>query len=154
MRLLKDEVNKLLAPFRHRKIFLHGRLMAEWEKIVGVEIAKLTLPVSVTYYKQNANALLLHTTSSSVLFLSSREEEIIAKVNTFFGKNLINKINYKHVLTFPKKSKALSNDCLSIDKAHELDNLLNIFDNDSMGETKIRLASLGKAIFLKETHKQ
>ena len=150
MKHIKHDLLKILHPHKHKRAFLHGRLFAEWSLIVGDTLAKITQPHKITHYGNQPGTLTLDTTSSSSLHLHMMEEEIIQKINTFFKKELINKLRYKHVLQIKKNIPQNIKDLSDHDKT-KLDKLLERFEND---EAKNKLEKLGRAIFLKSLHSE
>ncbi|USO02083.1 MAG: DUF721 domain-containing protein [Alphaproteobacteria bacterium] len=146
MKHIKHGIDKALRQHKNKRGFLHGRLLAEWDKIVEKPIAKMTQPSKVICYRNLPGVLVLNTTSSSSLFLHTMEEEIIQKINTYFGKELIKALRYKHVLKLEKPVKKIEL-TLSEENLQKIDLLLEDFED---GEMKDSLERLGKAILLKQ----
>jgi len=142
---IKHGIDKVLRPHKHKRSFLHGRLFAEWESIVGRKIAKMTQPAKIMHYRNLPGILTLNTTSSSSLYLHMMEEEIIEKINTFFKKDLVETLKYKHVLKIEKPVEKPVEKLLDYN-IKKIDKLLEKFED---GDMKNNLEKLGKAIFLK-----
>lgn len=98
MRLIKNEVNRIMAPFVRRKGYLYGRLFIDWEIIVGQELSKMTAPLKMAFYKNKPGTLIIQTTSAASLYINTLEEEIIQKINDYSKTMLVSKLQYKHVL--------------------------------------------------------
>ena len=142
MKLIRDEVNKIIAPFKRRKGFLYGRLLLEWEDIVGKDIAAICAPYKMTFYKSKPGILILQTKSSSALYLSSLEEDIIKMIHQYFAQVFVEKLQYKHVLKIEKPYIAKAK-VIPIEKLQEVQNIV-----DEVEDSAIRnvLKKLGLSI--------
>ena len=143
MKPIRDDVNKLLAPFKKRKGFLYGRLVLEWEAIVGKDIAAICLPYKMTFYTKKPGPLILQTKSATTLYLSSQEDDIIAKIHEYFQQEFIEKIQYKHVwdITPPLTVQAK---VISLEKRQKVQTLIETVEDNAIREA---LQKLGLAIF-------
>lgn len=107
MKLIRDDVNKIIAPFKRRKGFLYGRLVLEWEEVVGKEIASICAPYKMTFYKGKPGTLVLQTKSATALYLSSLEEDIIKMIHQYFEqtplshseRSLANRNNVENIVS-------------------------------------------------------
>jgi hypothetical protein len=79
------------------KSFIEVDLKLNWDKIVGDEIANVSRIEKVQYIKNNAALLIIKTLfSSAAPIIQLKSANIIERVNTYFGCNLIKEIKIKH----------------------------------------------------------
>ena len=146
MKLIRDDVNKIIAPFKKRKGFLYGRLLLEWEEIVGTDIASICAPYKMTFYKSKPGALVLQTKSSSALYLSSLEEDIIQMIHQYFEQSFVEKIQYKHVLKI-EKPEVKKAKVIPFEKVQEIQSIVDEVEDSSIRNV---LKKLGLSILNSE----
>ena len=73
--------------------FAVSKLLTHWTEIMGVDIAKISVPVNVRYGRQGLGATLtLLTTGANAPILEMQKEQIRAKANACYGYNAISKV--------------------------------------------------------------
>ncbi len=75
------------------------QLILDWPKIVGSHLSTITKPEKIIFAPKCFENGRLHIQvkhSAYAFELSMQQESLVLKINGFFGKNLINKILFKH----------------------------------------------------------
>ena len=73
-----------------------AKIITQWEKIVGVEIAKLTQPLQVRFKKKShlEARLVLQVEPVGAVLIGFRKDLILQKITSFFGKTIVNDIQF------------------------------------------------------------
>ncbi len=71
-------------------------LVARWTEIMGADIAKITTPIAIKKMRDGRFSVVLRPTNPAfTLALSYRIEEITEKINKYFGRDAVAKINFR-----------------------------------------------------------
>jgi hypothetical protein len=146
MKLIKKDVDKIIAPYVNHKGFLCGRIFLEWSKIVSPEIAKIAEPYRTTVKPKGLATLVLNTKSASAFLLSSLEEEILEQINGYFKTKVIHKIQYKHTL-FKSKEIETPSPIIDIKSLQALGDVVEQIQDDTLRQT---LKRIGMSILMKK----
>lgn len=106
-----DALNNLMKPLLKQNGYYYAKMILDWEKIVGHEIAKVTKPLSLFFKKgMNGNAqLLLQVEPSAALIVGFQKGLIIQKISAFYGKPLVDdlRIKQQHFIIKKPNSKSI-----------------------------------------------
>lgn len=84
-------ITRLLSRYDKKGGFRLARLWAEWERVVGAEVAELARPLG-----HREGALLLSAPDSmAAQQLSYYAPELLERVNAFFGEEVFDKIRFE-----------------------------------------------------------
>ena len=140
--------NRLLDTSLRRKGFVHTRIVRDWPRIAGDELARVTVPLRVVFPRgqRSGATLYLRCTSAFAPLAQHQAPRIIADVNRFFGYPAIETLIIKQgpVKTEPKRQGPQSRD-LTQEETTKLDTLVSGGDSDADG-LKAALKRLGKAV--------
>ncbi len=94
MKPIKNIVNRLIAPAARKRGLVNGKILLEWDKIVGGEFASWCMPLKVQfqYKKRNNGVLHLKVNPSHALLITHSKDLVVEKVNTYFGYKAIQDI--------------------------------------------------------------
>ena len=71
-------------------------LMARWDEIMGADIAAVARLAAIKKNRDNTfNVVIRPTVPAYALQLSYRSDEIIRKINKYFGYNAVSKISFR-----------------------------------------------------------
>lgn len=87
MKSIKAVVNRVVNPIAKKRGIIHGKIILEWEKIVGPQYAVFCAPLKIVFRQGYRTYGTLHVkvNPSHALLLTHSKELVIEKVNTFFG---------------------------------------------------------------------
>lgn len=151
MRPLSEPVTRISGKTFSRKYIALGRIIAEWDKIIGPEFSAKAVPVKIDYRapsgktKAGAKLASLHiaTTESWSTTLHYQKDLILERINGLFGGGWIEDIRFvilpREGLKPPAKSKRL----LTEDEKKFLSGMLESLEDQ---ELKAKLETLGREI--------
>ena len=97
---MPDLLGRLLDPEAKRRGLAEAKLLTEWARIIGPEIASRCHPVSLS-----RNGLLhLDVSGSAALELQHNELQVVERINTFFGRPTVARLRLRQA---PLKRRAL-----------------------------------------------
>lgn len=110
MRKLSLLVDLLLTPLCHKQGFVHAQIILNWSSIVGEHFARLCKPLKLTFPYKDRSQGRLYLTAPSVLSLELhfQHEQILEKINQYFGYKAIHKITILHSSSKPLQKKTLA----------------------------------------------
>lgn len=92
-------ISNIITPFAKevlgKKGFIEVDIITNWNKIVGEELAKSTIPQKINFIKDQRSNGTLHIETISGAFaleLQHKEKIVIEKINTYFGYNAVSKL--------------------------------------------------------------
>ena len=87
MKSIKAVVNRVVNPIAKKRGIIHGKIILEWEKIVGPQYAVFCAPLKIAFRQgyRTYGTLHMKVNPSHALLLTHSKELVIEKVNTFFG---------------------------------------------------------------------
>ena len=89
----------------------YSEIISKWNFLVGAEISTFSYPVAIKMVKGNANGtLVLAVERGNEINIEYSKNEIINKINSYFGYKLISNIKLK---TFRKKSEKSKKNIIS-----------------------------------------
>lgn len=154
MKLLSVAVPKVTGKVFNRKYAMLGRLLTQWEDIIGVELAHKTQPVKIKYMKYkrgeknsagNNTTLEISCSSADATVLHYQKNLILERINRIFGDDWIKDIKFvPQVANAKDSSRATRKNTKSLteaDKKH-LSTMLEDIDDPDIRE---RLESMATA---------
>ena len=158
---IAEITNDLMDPILAKKAGINTMLLGVWDEIVGPEFADCTRPDKITWPQRRSmgheissesggglvpGQLIIACEGSRVLFLSHQKDEIMGRINSFFGFPAINQIKivqkvvakHQKIRKKPRKLSSLEH--------KELDEMVIEVENPKLKEA---LTKLGKAVFSK-----
>lgn len=146
--LLLDALNALTKPLLKQNGYYYVKLIVDWEKIVGGEIAKVTKPLNLFFKKgSNSNAqLVLQVEPSAALIVGFQKGLILQKISAFYGKVLVNdlRIKQQHFTIKKTSEKALQKGNIPSDIEEKIGSL-------SAGDLEYALRNLGSSVYGKKS---
>ena len=98
---MPDLLGRLLGPAAKRRGLAEARLLTDWARIIGPEIAKNCHPISLS----RDGFLHLHVSGSAALQLQHSELQVVERINTFFGRPTVTRLRLRQA---PHKRKVLA----------------------------------------------
>jgi hypothetical protein len=151
---LGDIVPGILEPVIARRSGMTHDLIAGWEDIVGPQYATNTRPEKIVWPKRASDidpfqpgTLMVACDGAKALFLQHEADQVIERLNLFFGFQAIAKIriNQKPVRAPEQKSRTAS----ELD-AIESARLENVTGKISDPELRKRIEAFGKGVILRQ----
>ena len=151
MKPLSEATARIAGKSFERKYIALGRIVNNWEDIVGQKLADKAQPVKIHYKKKKGadkpDAMLeIAASSANATLLHYQKDLILERINQIFGDRWISGIRFVNIPSntetkIRKKPKAP----LTEDEKKTLSEALNSIDDEDM---KNRLEFLGQAIIL------
>ncbi|MGI9451820.1 MAG: DUF721 domain-containing protein [Geminicoccaceae bacterium] len=98
---MPDLLGRLLDPEAKRRGLAEARLLTDWAKIIGPEIARRCQPVSLS----RDGLLHLDVSGSAALELQHNELQVVERINTFFGRPTVTRLRLRQA---PPKRRTLA----------------------------------------------
>lgn len=149
MKSVSKSVPTLLGKVFQRKYIALGRIVTNWEQIVGEDVASRSQPIKINYFKskvagEKATATLeIAASSAQCAVLVYQKDIILQKLEMFFGDKWVHDIKFLHVE--PKSIKPITKRTKNLTETEKsyLSQLLEGVDDPDL---KDRLTSLGQSI--------
>lgn len=151
MRPLSEPVSRISGNTFNRKYIALGKIVTEWERIIGAEFAARAVPVRINYHtpsdkrKTSGKLASLHiaTTESWSTALYYQKDLILERINGLFGSGWIEDIRFvilpREGVKPPEKAKRL----LTEGEKKFLSGMLETLEDQ---ELKAKLETLGREI--------
>ncbi|MGI9435699.1 MAG: DUF721 domain-containing protein [Geminicoccaceae bacterium] len=91
LRRIPDLLGRVLDPAAKRRGIAEARLLTDWAKIIGSEIAAQCQPISLS----RDGLLQIHVSGSAALELQHSELQVIERINTFFGRPTVTRLRLR-----------------------------------------------------------
>lgn len=153
-------VAKTIRPLAKQLLGKNGfmliELLSNWEEIAGENLSSYVLPQKISFAKDersDGTLFLMVFGGAFAMEVENKKQQILQKVNTFFGYEALSKIKImqnnnlqnflinKNVSDKPKKS------LVSQKEETYIDELIKDIDDENL---RLRLANLGRAVFNQE----
>ena len=155
MKPLSAATAKIAALSFERKYIALGRIVNNWEAIVGAKLAHKVQPNKLHYRKKPNSkkpdvTLEIAASSADATLLHYQKDLILERINQIFGEQWISAIRFVQVASnAPVKRRKKAPAPLTTDEKNTLSTLLgSIKDQD----IKCRLETLGQAIIVREKY--
>ena len=98
LRPFSSSIPKTLKKHLRKSGYNYSNIVDNWTKMVSKKISDASFPVSIKMGKEmKGGTLILNVIHGKELLIEYEKNEIIDKINSFFGYNCINNINLKIV---------------------------------------------------------
>ena len=98
LRPFSSSVPKTLKKYLRKGGYNYSNIIDNWTKMVSKKIADSCYPVNVKMGKEMRDGILiLNVTHGKEIEIEYKKQEIIDKINSFFGYNCISKVNLRIV---------------------------------------------------------
>jgi hypothetical protein len=102
MRPLSEPVSRISGKTFSRKYIALGRILSEWEQIVGPEFSGKAIPVKLNYRKNGKTdktlaSLDIATSDAQATALHYQKDLILERINRVFGQGWIGDIRFVSV---------------------------------------------------------
>jgi hypothetical protein len=155
LRPLATSISQLTSATFSKKFVALGRILNNWNDIIGPELAVKAQPVKIHYRKPKDKddkpqaTLEIAATSSDATVLHYQKDLILARINQIFGDSWITAIRFSHIAanteagfaTFSRPSPVTQRDL------EELNQFLSDIDDEDL---RNRLEKLGQSVLKKE----
>ena len=89
-------VNKITKSFFNKQGFAQNYILENWDSIVGPSFVEKSLPIKLKIEKIGGH-LVIACDGSTALELEYFKEDIIKKINSYYGFQAINKIKFQNL---------------------------------------------------------
>lgn len=140
---LGEEINRIVKPVYQQNGFSEHRLLTEWPKVVGADLARYSTPKKLVFPKGKREQGTLHISvfPGRALELQHMLPVILERIAVYFGYNAVQKLVFtQDAMARPalkKKSKAIATE------APEVTQTVALCEDEAL---RAVLASLGTAI--------
>lgn len=151
MRPLSEATARIAGKSFERKYIALGRIVNNWEGIVGQKLADKAQPVKIHYRKKKGSdkpdaMLEIAASSAHATVLHYQKDLILERINQIFGDQWISGVRFVNLPSNTEnKTRKKPKAPLTADEKKTLSDMLNSIEDDDM---KKRLEFLGKAIIL------
>ena len=150
MRPLSEATSRIASKTFSRKYIALGRLVNQWDIIMGPQFSSLAQPLKLNYRKNGKNkkdvyvTLDIATNAANATLLNYQKGVILEKINSLFGNNWIKDIRFvaSEFTNMGIESEGLPLPLTSDDEIY----LSGVLDQIEDPDIKEKLESLGKAI--------
>ena len=138
-----NSLPKIVDKNIKEKNFIEVSLIKKWREIIGEDIAKFCWPIKIIFSNiNNSNGIIfLKTKRGRSMEIEFKNEEIIEKLNQYFGYNAISKISV--VQDFDIKDAYKKNKKREKNKNTQS----KIINKVKKGDVKMALKKLNKTLF-------
>ncbi len=147
---MPDLLGRLLGPEAKRRGLAEARLLTEWARVIGPEIASRCQPVSLS----KDGFLHLDVSGSAALELQHNELQVVERINTFFGRPTVTRLRLRQA---PPKRRVLAERAPSPPPTLSMEDKETIEKTvDSVADSDLRqaLKALGGTLRQKELSKK
>ena len=104
LRPFKSSLPKSLKKILNKRGYLYSEIIGKWNNLVGEEIAKFSFPKSISMSKGSTGGktLLISVKRGSEIEIEYLKKQIINRINSYFGYNLIGEIRLETFSSFNK----------------------------------------------------
>lgn len=148
MRPVSEPVSRISGKTFSRKYIALGRILSEWERIVGPEFSYKAIPLKLNYRKNGKNgkslaSLEIGTSEAQATALHYQKDLILERINRVFGDNWIGDIRFVPLPGTGVKTSGKPKRPLTEDEKKFLSGMLEALEDQ---ELKARLEVLGREI--------
>ena len=141
LRSFKDTLPQEAKRILNKKGQIYSETLDNWKYIVGNELFKVCYPRSFKNSKLNGSCLNIMVKRGNEVDLEYSKKNIIKKINTFFGYNVVNNIK---INTFDGQfEKIKEKKVINATKSEHIKKISNI-KNDKIKKSLLELSKLFK----------
>lgn len=155
MRPLSESSARVADKNFSKKYIVLGRVISQWQAIMGDEFASIAQPVKIQYRKigkekKTSAILFIATSDANATILTYRKGVILERINALFGQSWITDIKFTPSTIDEKRSKPKTRSKPLTPQEQKY--LCETLDGITDPEFKVKLENLGKA-FLNDQNK-
>ncbi|KPF46817.1 DUF721 domain-containing protein [Rhizobium sp. G187] len=146
---ISEIANGIVDPVLARRAGINTALLGSWDEIVGENFADCTRPEKIAWPRRSdlpddgghrPGVLTIACEGARALFLSHTQNELVSRINGFFGYPAIGQIRIvqKPVAAPPKRRRPRK---LEGEKARRLDEMMEGIENDNLRRAIERLGT-------------
>lgn len=148
MRPLSEPVSRISGKTFSRKYIALGRILSEWEQIVGPEFSGKAIPVKLNYRKNGKTgkslaSLDIATSDAQATALHYQKDLILERINRVFGQGWIGDIRFVSIPGMAAKTPEKPKRLLTEDEKKFLSGMLEALEDQ---ELKAKLEVIGREI--------
>lgn len=149
---ISEVANGLIDPILARRAGINTMLLGAWDDIAGPEFADCTRPEKIAWPGRahhgadepfRAGSLLVACEGARALFLTHSQDQLVQRVNAFFGFNAIERIRIVQKPVAPAKGRTRRPVRLAENQQRRLDGMLHDIDDEKL---KAALERLGRNV--------
>ena len=149
---ISDSMTGMVKKLLGNQGFVEIDLIKNWAKIVGDDLAKVSLPQKIDFKKEargEGTLRLMVSTGAFALEIAHQEPLIVEKINTYFGYKAVEKIKIiqsgeaDYILSEPKFADIEKKKLVTKEEQNYINAVTDGVQNE---ELKNKLASLAKSI--------
>ena len=120
LRPFSSSIPKTLKKYLRKSGYNYSNIVDNWTKIVGKKIFDRCYPISIKMGKEMKNGtLVLNVIHGKEMEVEYNKNEIIDKINSFFGYNCINDIKLKIVQNKINRQNKILQQIIDLEKIEE-----------------------------------
>ncbi len=150
-RQVGQQVGELTKRAFGRRGFSSGELIAEWPRVIGDSLSKLSAPERITYPKGKRTGGTLHlrvASGSIAVELQHLEPVLLERINGYFGYKSVDRVKLSQApLASEQPEKTTTKQPLGPEKLSEIAAILTDVDDD---ELRTSLEGLARAIMQRD----
>lgn len=160
LRPLASSVSKLTSETFSKKFVALGRVLNNWDDIIGPEMAVKAQPVKIHYRKPKEKGdkpqatLEIAATSADATVLHYQKDLILARINQIFGDSWITNLRFVHIAANTENKYAPSRKSSMPLPQADLDGLKATLEGIEDEEIRNCLEKLGQGVLKKERAKK
>ena len=150
--------SRMLDRSVRQKGFVHTRILRDWQRIAGDELARVTVPLQIRFPrgKRSGATLVIKCSSAFAPLAQHHSARLIEDINRYFGYPAVEAVSIKqgvinHQPTRPRRRERTLSDA----KSKHLDDILPVSDdgdgNNAESGLKASLRRLGEAVLTDHT---
>ncbi len=159
LRPLTASVSRLTSETFSKKFVALGRILNNWNDIIGPELAVKAQPVKIHYRKpkekgENPEATLeIAASSADATVLHYQKDLILARINQIFGDSWIKSIRFVHIASNSDQNEGgfAYKAPLKPEELHRINIALDGIDDEDLRK---QLEKLGQSVLRKERTKK
>lgn len=103
---IKGIVNRVIHPIAQKQGIIHGKIILDWEKIVGDQYARYCAPLKVTFRQgyRTYGVLHLKVNPAHALLVQHSKDLVLEKINSFFGYKALSDLKLIQVPFTPRQN--------------------------------------------------
>lgn len=150
---ISEVANGLVDPILARRAGINTMLLEAWEEIAGSDFADCTRPEKIAWARRASEAgeeggfepgtLTVACVGARAMFLAHSQDELIHRVNGFFGFHAVGRIRIVQKPVQPPTSRPKAPPKLADNQKRRLDSMLDGIEDDRL---KAALARLGAGV--------
>ena len=138
-------VNKITKSFFNKQGFAQNYIIENWESIVGQAFSEKSLPIKL-HIEKVGGYLVIACDGSTAIELEYLKEEIIKKINLYYGFAAVSRIKFQNIPIQDIKK----NDNLKTDKIDHFNTNNENMEDDSLSNFEKAILKLQKSIINKK----